>query len=465
MGSTLAVLLMAVFWSSTGLAKIRLAPPDFDLRDGNRAVFVHFEAANYEVTFDIPQKLTKIRSVIRFQNHEAGMPVFDLVDEPQSVVIDGQPAEQELIDAPGSRKRERVQFRVAKKTLEPGSHVMEIEHELKAYPAYYLSGAVQSGFFMWDFDPRGLLERYLPANLEYDQVLMRLEVQILGAAREHLVFTNGRIQKRAHGRWSIEFPKYFNCSALYFHVRPKNETTLLQFDYLSRDGRKIPVVVYEDRRLAQDLKAFKKLLDEKLALYEKLYGAFPHPALTIYNTGTEEGAMEYSGAAFTNFEALPHELAHSYFGRGVMPANGNAGWIDEAMATFVGGPEIAGSKELQTVNMAAHSPYFRANDSTGYTYGVNLLTHLDQAFSERKKETRSMNGFLGAWVGWRLRQVITTPILKEDLERYSGKNLSDLFHQFVYGARATDSNREDFASASETGPHLPMTKEKLWQVQ
>jgi len=459
-------LLLTLVFGSSALADSRLAPPDFDLRDGGgRAVFVHFDAAKYEVTFDIAEKRARISSFIRFTNRSEGMPVFDLIDEPASVVVDGEKATQELIEAPGSRPRQRIAFRIVKKKLAPGPHMLEIEHELKAYPARFGPGKVQSGFFMWDFDARGLLERYLPANLEYDQVPMRMDVRLKGATREHLLFTNGRADRLARDSWSIEFPKHFNCSALYFHVRPRSETTVLRYDFHSRDGRKIPVVVYEDKRLLrQDLKPFKELLDEKVKAYEARFGPFPHPSLIVYNTGTSKGAMEYSGAAFTNLEALPHELAHSYFGRGVMPANGNAGWIDEAMATYVGGPDTGATGVLEPKNMAGHSPYFRGNDSLGYTYGVNLLLNIDRRLAGKKDLTFNMDGFLKSWVDARLRQVTSTPILKQELERYAGQSFSDLFGRFVYGL-ADYSLEKRPVEPMIASPHPPMTADELYWAQ
>ena len=67
---------------------------------------------------------------------------------------------------------------------------------------------------------------------------------------------------------------------------------------------------------------------------EQTYGPYPHEALLIYCTGNISGGMEYAGATMTSLEALGHEITHSWFARGVMPANGNAGWIDEAIARW-----------------------------------------------------------------------------------------------------------------------------------
>lgn len=79
-----------VIWGHAVFAKPQLAPPNFDLADGSgQAIFVHFKTATYNVSFDVATKTTQVKSVINFENDEVGMPLFDLVDEPSKITIDG----------------------------------------------------------------------------------------------------------------------------------------------------------------------------------------------------------------------------------------------------------------------------------------------------------------------------------------------------------------------------------------
>src|ERR1019366_5549869 len=82
-------------------------------------------------------------------------------------------------------------------------------------------------------------------------------------------------------------------------------------------------------------------------------------------------------------------------------------------------------------NMAGHSPYFRANDTNGYTYGYNLLIYLGRLFSQ-KDPSLSLNGFLKYWVTARNRQVVTTEMLVADMEQYSGLALATDFTKYAY---------------------------------
>jgi hypothetical protein len=63
--------------------------------------------------------------------------------------------------------------------------------------------------------------------------------------------------------------------------------------------------------------------------------------------------MEYCGATMTDPGALGHELTHSWFARGVMPANGNTGWIDEAVASWRddGYPRASRAPNRSAVNL------------------------------------------------------------------------------------------------------------------
>ncbi len=408
------------------------APPNFELSDGSgRAVFVNFESAQYDLIFDIPNQETHVKTIIQFQNDEKGMPIFDLVDEPTKIELDGQIVTQRLIETPHDvTSSDFSQIRMVQKVVPEGIHQLVIEHELKAFPATFQSGAVQSGFFMSDFEARGLLERYVPANFEFDQVPMLLNVTVVGGTKEEIVFANGDIQKNAENVWSIQFPSYFNGSSVYFNIRPTDTIETLQYLYESSDGRQLPVMIYRASGSHNDVDEFKKTLNESLTKFESLFGPFPHPAVTVFINDIIGAGMEYAGAMTTDIDSLPHELAHSYFGRGIMPANGNAGWIDEAMASYAGGPTSTSPNDLKPISTANHSPYFRANDSQGYYYGQNFLIHLGNLF-KAKSPTLSLNNFLKNWLTTRIHQPITTEILKKDLEQYSGLNLKSDFQKYI----------------------------------
>ncbi len=83
----------------------------------------------------------------------------------------------------------------------------------------------------------------------------------------------------------------------------------------------------------------------------------------------------------TDTGALGHELTHSYFARGIMPANGNAGWIDEALASWRDNRYPRSTSISGTANMAGRPGYTRFTDYAAYSYGARFMAYLDGKFA------------------------------------------------------------------------------------
>src|SRR5690606_15920392 len=120
------------------------------------------------------------------------------------------------------------------------------------------------------------------------------------------------------------------ASSLFFHLVDEGKYPETKYSYTSINGNIIPITLYT--RSSSQLKSYKEESLRVLKELEDTYGPWPHPSLIIYGAGL--GGMEYCGATMSSLSALGHELTHSYFARGVMPQNGNAGWIDEAIASW-----------------------------------------------------------------------------------------------------------------------------------
>ena len=83
------------------------------------------------------------------------------------------------------------------------------------------------------------------------------------------------------------------------------------------------------------LNQFVERTEHYINVLESNFGPFPHDSVTIFaKPGAGRGGMEYAGATATTLGSLRHELNHSYFARSAVPVNGNAGWIDEAIAEW-----------------------------------------------------------------------------------------------------------------------------------
>jgi len=179
-----------------------------------------------------------------------------------------------------------------------------------------------------------------------------------------------------------------------------------------------------------DLKAIKERITEILDSLEKKFGPFVHPTLTILDSGKREMAMEYCGALTFDPWTLQHELTHSYFARGgLIPANGNAGWIDEAISYWndKGSPILQDLGNMKT-NMAAHSKYRRYTDHRAPVEGLKFMSYLHYKFQNKGGLTPFLNHLIRA-ESWK---PMTTEMFKDKMSKFYSEDLTDLFNKHLY---------------------------------
>lgn len=402
-------------------------PKSFLHLDG-KAVFVDFEEAIYDITYDIDLKKAEVSAKIKMNIVEEGFPVFDLVQEPTSVKIDGIEVKANTFMTPSKE----TTIRVINKKLTIGSYALAIKVPLTTLVEYTSSG-VKSAFWVTDLEDRYYLERYIPVNLEYDRVKMIFNLNFKGLKTKQHIFANGDVSWNTDENAKIEFPEYFTVNSLYFHTTPTSSVELLETTFKSINGRDIPVSVYMAKassanRVLTDLKNYAQRTMIEL---EGDYGPFPHPSLVIYNADLSSmglGGMEYAGATVTNENALEHELFHSYFARGVTPADGNAGWIDEALASWRDG----GYRRITTLagssSMANHAPYTRKTDTAAYGFGAQFMSFLDNKFAAK--------GGLKPFMNKLLEKKIFEPMFTQDfineMELFYSEKVQDVFNKYVY---------------------------------
>lgn len=295
-------LALVIFLPFQAWGNLDLAPPNFNiLKFGVRGIFVDFIRAEYRLTYDLPQAKAIIHSVIDFNTHENGMPLFDLVPNPENIVIDGTSVQQEEIEMPVIDGLS-TKLRIILKNLSPGIHRVEMDHTIEASGStclYFLNGAVKHGFYMSDFFDRQYLEQYLPTNLEYDTYEIKMDVNILGASAPTLLYANGEVEEQSPDHWIISFPSYFNCSALFFNLRPIAMTNETKFTLTRIDGSILPVTIYQTvEPYPTDMVAAEKTIRSTVSTLEDRFDVFPHPQLLIYLSSDISGGMEYSEPLF-----------------------------------------------------------------------------------------------------------------------------------------------------------------------
>jgi hypothetical protein len=432
--------LIALLLPVTLYAKVWHAPANFKLPEG-LAIFVDFKKADYNLTYDPSSKTLSAKSTIIFESTEEGMPVIDMVENPSKFLVDGEEVSTKII----SSIDKDTWFRIVLKKLKPGTHTFSVISKIEQ-GVNFTSDGVSSSFWFNDLGDRNFLEAYLPANFEYDQVKMTLNIDFKTLNKQKF-YTNGVVTSLDSNKFIIEFPETYSSSSLYYHTAPEGRYPERKFTYSTHDGRDIPAVVYTKDSWT-NLDEVKKRVIKSIQDLEVKYGPWLHQSVVVFIAGN--GGMEYCGATMTDLGSLNHELTHSYFARGgFMPANGNAGWIDEAVTTWSDSgsgtrPDLKGI----AANMAGNSPYRRYTEYRAYTQGASFMSYLNYKFQA--------NGGLTAFLNDMIKNDSFNPMTTEEfatkMSNYFSEDVNPLFKSHVY------TNKTSPGSNDQGRPgHMKMT--------
>lgn len=378
----LAVLTLGTAWASED----KIAYPSFKIASA-QFVFSDFQTANYSIKYDAETKRATYVAVIKLQTKETGRILFDIVVNPTNVTLDGKSITADVLTAPDGSTKMRATSVEAK----AGAHELKVEGDLTRLVSFETDG-VRSAYWLNDLYDRSYLENYVPSSFEYDRVKMTFSVEILKSDIEHTILTNGTVKTNAKNSFVVTYPEYYNTAAIFFHMVPKDRIHSVDFTIKSVDGRELPAKVYYPLAKGQTataqatkmLNQFKATTEEHFANLESDFGKFLHNQILIYATdgGGFPGiaGMEYCGATMTNHGALTHELTHSYFGRGIFPANGNAGWLDEAITTWgtddVFEPSSNSTRVSNPSSLYGQKTYARITHRGAYSLGATFMSEI-----------------------------------------------------------------------------------------
>jgi hypothetical protein len=425
---------------------INNAPKSFE-RDGKKFDFVDFKLAQYHVKYDVAKQTATAESEIEFEARSEAFPIFDLVPSATEIELDGEKVSSFIVRSPENA----TSYISINKQVASGRHVLKIKNNI-SNNLRFQAGGVLSSFWMSDLNDRQYLEQYLPANLEFDRHKSILTVEFINSNVEQRIFTNGQVEMITPNLFRIEFPEYFTSSSYYFHTAYKGRFDEKTIGYQTLDGRQIKITVYRD--VGQDLNSFLNTSVKVLNELEKDYGPWHHNDVTIYGAGM--GGMEYCGATMTSFSALGHELIHSYFARGVMPAHGNSGWIDEAIASWRDNSyPRSRSVGFSASSMAAHSNYRRFTDRDAYTKGAKFMAFLDSQLADQG----GLKAFLKVYKDKWLFTPMFTENFIQDLEAHSQMEFEKLFKDYVY---AKPGSGWEKSQESGENPHHPRLSAKFY---
>lgn len=441
LGFTLACLLAP----TVGATELNLAPPSFTV-DSKKVVPIDILNHKVQIVFDVENEVAKAVAIVDFVTAETGHPMFDIRSTPKKVILNKQPLKLEAVKTVDTPDKVTQVVMLEKSVAAHYRHRMEVHYDILNEHLTWSEDGVSIGFFMSDVGAdRDFLEQYAPSNLEFDSFPMQLTLKVEGDGA-HKLFTNGKLIATGKNYWEIRFPSYFTASSFYLHLTQK-EMVVAQENYPGISAT-IPITVYSETEAntATGMKEAKEVLKE----LETDYGPFAHEKLVIYVT-TGGGGMEYCGATMTSLSALGHEITHSYFARGVMPANGNAGWIDEAIASWRDDEypvALASATPRPPVNLGGFSPYRRTTPYEAYDEGATLMSEFDLVFKGLKPVLKKL-------FAAHKYQVITTPYLGRFLTQVTGTNLTQTFDKYVYG------KTEEEGPNLIVAPIIPRTAPKI----
>lgn len=141
-----------------------------------------------------------------------------------------------------------------------------------------------------------------------------------------------------------------------------------------------------------------------------------------------------------------------------MPANGNAGWMDEAIARFRDNkyPLVKGLT-FSSTKLAGHSIWARMTDRMAHTEGSAFLSWIAYRMNEKGLSFKS---FLREYFEKYKYTTVTTQLFQDEVTRASGLNLSKDFDQYIYGKGAVMKSHKPSVHA-EDPMHPRLTKEQL----
>lgn len=437
------ILLMALL-SGQVYANLHKAPHNFTTNN-KLAVFSDITKIETVLHYDLDQRKAMATSRIEFTTQADGYPLFDLRPNILESTINGKAVSILLIDSPNRETK----YRMIDQELAAGTHILTLKNEVKEnieYKGNYLSAA----FWMSDLTDRNYIEQYLPSNVEYDQYHQILKIKITGAkATEHIVYTNAALTIDAMNEFTLDFPDYFTASSFFMHITKKGRLPSESLTYTTGTGKVIPVTVYAKSRWS--LSGVPQKIPKILKELEKKFGEWAHPSLVVYIAGM--GGMEHSGATITSESALGHELTHSYFARGVMPVDGNSGWMDEAIASWRDDGYKARSRpNFSSTSMSAHSTYRRYTDRKAYNQGARFMEYLNHKLSGLGGLELFLKGIHTKYI----HKNISTLDFQKELEGFSGMDFSADFKQYIYGNKT-----EEKSSLQENPFHPKLTKQQL----
>lgn len=328
-----------------GRADLAAAPPPRDEPGVGLIAPVDIDRVEVDVEVDVEAEELRFVATVTFAVGEAdALPVLQLMPLLESLSLDGAALDptalslREITDPPRT-------VALLPEALPPCSeHTMELSYTIvraNVEPATLPRLRFDAGEVWWssaqeDGGPDSMLEVWLPGNLLFDRFDLELGVELLGTDQPHDLPANGAVEQVGDHSWQASFVGK-QPHGPFWVLHPAAGVEQLLHDVSLPGGRTVTVDL---RRFAHDdgvdLAASAEVAEFSLLEYDEHLGPYVHgdSYLAWLRTDGMDVSMEYDGATLSVPDALQHEMAHSWWARGIAPVSDHHGWMDEAVATW-----------------------------------------------------------------------------------------------------------------------------------
>jgi len=420
---------------------LHLAPPVKTI-DGLVAVPIDIQNLYAHVIFDMVAQRASVEATLEFlMGVEDGNPIFDLRQNIKEAWINNEPIDIEKLrhhDFGGGPGAELI---ILEKAISKGSkNILKLHYELnkpncpESQDIGWDTPRLYFEFWFTDLHPARYLEMWFPSNLIYDQFKFSINVEITNTMIEHILFSNGEVNRLSLNHWQIEFPESFTSLSPMLCILAKDTIEHIQNSMILPDnGSKLDLLTFKKLETSEvDVQEVETRIREYITKNVINIGKYIHGGKFITFIWPVSGrSMEYDGAVTTEVDALKHEIFHSWFGRGVKPRSQNDGWIDEAWDVYNTGLYNNNPFNMNDppIMLSSSNPFERITPSTSYTEGPRFFATLASLIGDD-----NLHLYMRSFYQEFKQCLITTKQLESYLINKSGiAKISDYFLRFVYG--------------------------------
>lgn len=418
---------------------------------------MNFIAQDLTMTFNSSAGTVTGHSIIDFKLKNSGRPYFELKGTLKNIKIDGVATTATSISDPDGQSQSYLSIKKSVSANE--MHTVEFDYTLPTGRVTFTGGGVRFLTDMTDLSGK-FFEYWGPVGFEEDQFSMNLKLKVPDATSAHTLYSNGTTTSATATEWQISFPNYYSKSSFYVHLT-NQELPSKSFVYKGL-GKDIPITVY-----GLTTALVNSAVSVLPGLFKELegdYGVYPHDKFIAY-LNDRSGGMEYVGATITSVSSIDHELLHSWFARGMIPADGKSGWIDEAMASWrdYGYSRASTTLNRTATNLSDFSDFKKNTPSNAYVDGRGLFAELDREFVNVGGLKKAMKAMFNKYK----YSIITNDEFWSFLESHTQLNLEAFKVRYTLGGNLDEiaTGLIKAAAPSDSKHPTPLTDEEVLRLR